>query len=240
MDAHVAALIAQRAATTAPTQGPVPDDIAAATHAYPTPSKQVWPTPSEQVWLLEHPPLYTAGPRAKPTDFVSPARFPVHQTRRGGELTYHGPGQRVVYVMLDLRTRTRDVRLFVRTLEAWIIDALATFGLRGEPRAGRAGVWIARSEGRDDKIAALGVQIRSWVSAHGIAINVAPDLTHFDAIVPCGIRDHGITRLRDLVPAVTMSDVDRALRSAFETHFGPTFDASAPLGRPTFASGGSA
>jgi lipoyl(octanoyl) transferase len=186
-------------------------------------------TASEAIWLLEHPALYTAGTSADPRDLRAPDRFPVHQTRRGGQYTYHGPGQRVVYVMLDLETRGRDVRAFVGRLEAWVIAALAEFNLRGEIRPGRVGVWIARPDKpplpdgtpREDKIAAIGVRLRKWVSFHGISINVEPDLSHFDGIVPCGIEGHGVTSLVDLGLPVTMDDLDVALRRSFAEVFGP-------------------
>ncbi|MCL5779071.1 lipoyl(octanoyl) transferase LipB [Limibaculum sp. FT325] len=178
----------------------------------------------ECVWLLEHPPLYTAGTSARSADLIEPDRFPVYQTRRGGEYTYHGPGQRVVYAMLDLNRRGRDVRAFVRALEEWVILTLAEFQVQGERRAGRVGVWVVRperppgpdGEPAEDKIAAIGVRLRRWVSFHGIAINVEPDLSHFGGIVPCGIRGHGVTSLVDLGLPVTMNDVDLALRRSFE------------------------
>ncbi len=181
----------------------------------------------ECVWLLEHPPLYTAGTSAKPADLTDPDRFPVFETRRGGQYTYHGPGQRVVYVMLDLTRRGRDVRKFVQDLEAWVIAALDRFNVKGEIREGRVGVWVARPEKpplpdgtpREDKIAAIGVRIRKWVSLHGISINVDPDLSHFDGIVPCGIQGHGVTSLVDLGLPVTMADVDVALRASFDEVF---------------------
>jgi lipoyl(octanoyl) transferase len=181
----------------------------------------------EAVWLLEHPPLYTAGTSAKVEDLKDPDRFPVHETRRGGQYTYHGPGQRVVYVMLDLNRRGRDVRAFVTALETWVIAALAEFNLRGEIRAGRVCVWIARPDKpplpdgspREDKIAAIGVRLRKWVSFHGISINQDPDLAHFDGIVPCGIEGHGVTSLVDLGLPVTMEDVDVALRRSFDQVF---------------------
>jgi lipoyl(octanoyl) transferase len=174
----------------------------------------------EAIWLLEHPPLYTAGPQADPRDLRDPDRFPVHATRRGGQYTYHGPGQRVVYCMLDVGRRGRDLRVFVETLERWVIDALAEFGLTGVIRPGRVGVWIARPEKpplpdgtpREDKVAAIGIRMRRWISFHGIAINVEPDLAHFDGIVPCGIAGHGVTSLVDLGLPVTMGDLDAALR----------------------------
>ncbi len=181
----------------------------------------------EAVWLLEHPPLYTAGTSAKPGDLVDPHRFPVHQTRRGGQYTYHGPGQRVAYVMLNVGARGRDVRAFVRALETWVIATLAEFGVRGEVREGRVGVWVPRPEKpplpdgtpREDKIAAIGVRLRKWVSFHGLSINVEPDLSHFEGIIPCGIRGHGVTSLVDLGLPVTMADVDAALKSTFATAF---------------------
>ncbi len=177
----------------------------------------------EALWFVEHPPLYTAGTSAKPADLTDPDRFPVHQTARGGQYTYHGPGQRVVYVMLDLSTRGRDVRAFVKNLETWVISALDTFNVKGEIRDGRVGVWVARPEKppladgtpREDKIAAIGIRLRKWVSYHGISINVDPDLSHFDGIVPCGISGHGVTSLVDLGLPVTMSDLDVALRRTF-------------------------
>jgi lipoyl(octanoyl) transferase len=173
----------------------------------------------EAIWLLEHPPLYTAGTSARAQDLTDPGRFPVHETRRGGQYTYHGPGQRVVYVMLDVGARGRDVRCFVRDLERWVIATLAEFGVRGDIRPGRVGVWVTRPDrppGPDgalaeDKIAAIGIRLKRWVSLHGIAINVEPDLGHFDGIVPCGIRDHGVTSLVDLGLPVSMTDLDAAL-----------------------------
>jgi lipoyl(octanoyl) transferase len=186
----------------------------------------------ELVWLLEHPPLYTAGVSAKPADLIDPGRFPVFESERGGQFTYHGPGQRVAYVMLDLRERGRDVRRFVQTLEAWVIGALAEFNIRGEVRPGRIGVWVQRplpnSEGREDKIAAIGVKLRRWVSFHGISLNVEPDLSHFSGIVPCGISEHGVTSLVDLGLPVTLEDADTALRLSFERAFGATVGADPP------------
>ena len=181
----------------------------------------------ELVWLVEHPPIYTAGTSADPADLTDPGRFPVHATKRGGQYTYHGPGQRVAYVMLDLNARGRDVRKFVCALEDWVIGTLADFNVKGERRAGRVGVWVARPDKpplpdgtpREDKIAAIGVRLRKWVSFHGISINVEPDLTHYDGIVPCGIGGHGITSLVDLGLPVAMSDVDIALRRSFERVF---------------------
>ena len=173
---------------------------------------------SELVWLVEHPPLYTAGTSAKPDDLID-ARFPVHATGRGGQYTYHGPGQRVGYVMLDLKPRGGDVRGFVHDLEEWLIRALASFNVKGERREGRVGIWVAH-DGREDKIAAIGVRVRRWVTFHGVSLNVDPDLEHFSGIVPCGIREHGVTSLVALGLPVTMADVDVALRSAFAEVFG--------------------
>ena len=182
----------------------------------------------ELVWLLEHPPLYTAGVSAKPGDLLDADRFPVFQSGRGGQFTYHGPGQRVAYVMLDLTKRRRDVRAFVAALEAWVIGALAQFNVVGEVREGRVGVWVERRApgivARDDKIAAIGVKLRRWVSFHGISLNVEPDLSHFDGIVPCGVTEHGVTSLVDLGLPVTMDEADAALRSSFQTVFGETYD----------------
>ncbi len=175
---------------------------------------------SELVWLVEHAPLYTAGASAKPEDLILPGRFPVHRTGRGGEYTYHGPGQRVAYVMLDLDRRGRDVREFVRRLEAWLIATLDGFGVTGERRAGRVGIWVDRGAGREDKIAAIGVRVRRWVTYHGVALNIACDLGHYDGIVPCGIRGHGVTSLADLGIDVTMADVDEMLRAKFTDVFG--------------------
>jgi lipoyl(octanoyl) transferase len=180
---------------------------------------------AELVWLLEHPPIYTAGTSAQAADLLTPDRFPLFRTGRGGQYTYHGPGQRVVYVMLDLRRRSIDVRAFVRSLEEWIIDALAVLGVVGETRPDRVGVWVRRHEKGDrheDKIAAIGIRLRRWVSYHGASLNVAPNLEHFSGIVPCGIRDHGVTSLADLGCKARMPDVDKALREAFERRFGPT------------------
>ncbi len=175
-------------------------------------------TAAEAIWLLEHPPLYTAGTSTNPADLTDPHRFPVHVAGRGGQYTYHGPGQRVVYVMLDLNKRGRDVRRFVCALEDWIIATLAAFNVRGERRTGRVGVWVVRPDRKgaggapaEDKIAAIGVKLRRWVSFHGISINVEPDLSHFSGIVPCGIKDHGVTSLVDLGLPVTLADLDAAL-----------------------------
>ncbi|MGI9385256.1 MAG: lipoyl(octanoyl) transferase LipB [Methyloligellaceae bacterium] len=179
----------------------------------------------ERVWLVEHPPLYTAGTSADDADLIAPGRFPVHRTGRGGQFTYHGPGQRVAYVMLDLKRRKPDVRAYVRALETWLIETLAAFNVRGERRSDRIGVWVRRPElgaGREDKIAALGVRVRRWVTFHGVSLNVDPDLEHFSGIVPCGVREHGVTSLVDLGLPVTMADADVALRTAFESVFGPT------------------
>ncbi|MGE0212164.1 MAG: lipoyl(octanoyl) transferase LipB [Parvibaculaceae bacterium] len=175
----------------------------------------------ERVWLIEHPPLYTAGTSARDEDLVAPARFPVFRTGRGGQFTYHGPGQRVAYAMLDLKTRGEDVRTYVAGLEAWIIGALADLGVAAERREDRVGVWVRRGM-REDKIAAIGIRVRRWVSYHGISLNVRPDLSHFDGIVPCGVRKHGVTSLADLGLDLTMADCDAALRRNFERIFGPT------------------
>ena len=173
----------------------------------------------ELVWLLEHPPIYTAGTSARDEDLLDP-RFPVFRTGRGGQYTYHGPGQRVGYVMLDLRQRRQDVRLFVRDLEEWLIETLALFNVKGERREGRVGIWVRRADGGEDKIAALGVRIRRWVSFHGVALNVEPDLSHFSGIVPCGVSGHGVTSLAALGLPVAMADVDVALQQAFRKVFG--------------------
>ncbi|HEV7227166.1 lipoyl(octanoyl) transferase LipB [Brevundimonas sp.] len=186
---------------------------------------------SERVWLLEHPPLYTAGVSARNEDLLD-ARFPVHRTGRGGQFTYHGPGQRVAYVMLDLTARGRDVRAFVRGLEAWLIGALDRFGVEADVREGRVGVWVERKGpgwSREDKIAAIGVKVRKWVSFHGVSLNVEPDLTHFGGIVPCGIAEHGVTSLVDLGVPATMDEADAALRSAFEEVFGPVHTVGADV-----------
>lgn len=176
---------------------------------------------AELVWLLEHPPLYTAGTSARDDDLISPALFPVHRTGRGGQYTYHGPGQRVAYVMLDLKQRGQDVRAFVAGLEEWLIATLAAFNVTGERREDRVGVWV-RHDNREDKIAAIGIRVRHWVSFHGISLNVDPDLAHFDGIVPCGIRDHGVTSLVDLGLPVTLADADVALKNSFQAIFGVT------------------
>jgi lipoyl(octanoyl) transferase len=188
-------------------------------------------TALERVWLVEHPPLYTAGTSAKDADLVD-ARFPVHRTGRGGQFTYHGPGQRVAYVMLDLKRRRPDVRAYVASLERWLIEALSAFDVVGETREARVGVWVARpdkqasslGEAAEDKIAAIGVRVRRWVTFHGVSLNVDPDLSHFSGIVPCGIAEAhlGVTSLVDLGRRATMAQADTALRTAFETVFGPT------------------
>lgn len=191
----------------------------------------------ECVWLVEHPPLYTAGTSADPSDLTDPNRFPVHATRRGGQYTYHGPGQRVAYVLLDLNTRGRDVRRYVQQLEAWIIAALAEFNVTGHIRDGRVGVWVERPDRplmadgalAEDKIAAIGVRLRKWVSYHGLSINVEPDLEHFSGIVPCGIAEHGVTSLVDLGLPVTMDDLDRALKGSFDGVFGASPQAASRI-----------
>ena len=175
----------------------------------------------EAVWLLEHPPLYTAGTSADAADLVDPGRFPVYETGRGGQYTYHGPGQRVAYVMLDLKGRGQDIRRYVCDLEDWIIRTLAGFGVQGERREGRVGIWVPQGGGREDKIAAIGVRVRRWVTYHGISINLEPDLSHFEGIVPCGISEHGVTSLADLGVIATMPDLDLALQASFREVFGP-------------------
>jgi len=185
-------------------------------------------TASECIWLVEHPPLYTAGTSAKPQDLTQPDRFDVFATRRGGHYTYHGPGQRVAYVMLDVGARGHDVRRFVQELEAWIIATLAQFNITGEIREGRVGVWVMRPDKpqtitgapAEDKIAAIGIRLRKWISYHGISINLEPELDHFGGIVPCGITEHGVTSLVDLGLPVTMDDLDVALRQTFQDIFG--------------------
>lgn len=175
----------------------------------------------ELVWLLEHPPLYTAGTSADAADLTQPDRFPVFKTGRGGQYTYHGPGQRVAYVMLSVKDRGADVRCFVRGLEKWVIDTLDAFNVKGERREGRVGVWVQRGL-KEDKIAALGIRVSRGVSYHGISLNVDPDLSHYEGIVPCGISAHGVTSLTDLGLPISMPDADMALRTAFERIFGPT------------------
>jgi lipoyl(octanoyl) transferase len=177
----------------------------------------------EAVWLLEHPPLYTSGTSARPEDLLNP-RFPVYPAGRGGQFTYHGPGQRVAYIMLDLTQRGRDIRCLVQGLEQWVIDTLEAHNIRGERREGRVGVWVARPDkgfGREDKIAAIGVRVRKWVTFHGISLNVAPNLSHYDGIVPCGITDQGVTSFEDLGQLVTLPEVDSVLYARFKTLFGP-------------------
>ncbi|MER2606433.1 MAG: lipoyl(octanoyl) transferase LipB [Siculibacillus sp.] len=191
---------------------------------------------AERVWLVEHPPLYTGGTSAKAADLVDPDRFPVFQTGRGGEYTYHGPGQRVAYVMLDLTRRRQDLRAYVAALEQWIIATLWAHHVRGERREDRVGVWVKRPDKAEirpgvpaeDKIAAIGIRVRKWVTFHGIALNVEPELDHFDGIVPCGIRGHGVTSLVDLGLPVTLPDVDVVMKREFEKVFGPTVAAAAP------------
>ena len=186
----------------------------------------------EAVWLVEHPPLYTAGTSARGADLLVPNRFPVYDAGRGGQYTYHGPGQRIAYVMLDLRERGRDVRALVVALEEWVIRTLAVFNIRGERRAGRIGVWVQRPDkgfGREDKIAAIGVRVSRWVSFHGISLNVSPDLSHYAGIVPCGIADQGVTSFEDLGQLVSMAEVDGALKAAFQSVFGPVVRSDGPL-----------
>ena len=190
-------------------------------------------TAPELAWLIEHPPLYTAGTSARQDELIE-ARFPVHWTGRGGQFTYHGPGQRVVYLMLDLRRRGPDVRRFVATLEEWLIRTLAEFGIAGERREDRVGVWVRRGDrgaGREDKIAAIGIRIKRWVTLHGVALNVDCDLSHFAGIVPCGVNEprYGVTTLADLGVRTSMAEIDRVLRREFEPLFGPTYAAAARL-----------
>lgn len=186
----------------------------------------------EIVWLLEHPPLYTAGTSAKVDDLLSPDRFPVYDVGRGGQYTYHGPGQRVGYVMLNLKERSQDVRAFVCDLEQWLIETLAEFNIKGERREGRVGIWVERDarvqNGPEDKIAALGIRLHKWVSFHGVSININPDLEHFSGIVPCGIQDHGVTSFEQLGHLATMPDIDVALRTCFERIFGITTETVPP------------
>ena len=186
----------------------------------------------ELVWLVEHPPLYTAGTSAQDADLIDPGRFPVHRTGRGGQYTYHGPGQRVAYAMLDLKRRNPDLRRYVAALEAWLILTLDGFNIRGERREDRVGVWVRRpdkGEAAEDKIAAIGIRVRRWISFHGISLNVEPDLSHFSGIVPCGVTRHGVTSLVDLGIPVTMPEVDAVMRGAFEEIFGPTEAGAPPL-----------
>ena len=188
----------------------------------------------EMIWLLEHPPLYTAGTSAKPADLLAPDRFPVHIAGRGGQYTYHGPGQRVVYVMVDVKRRFGDVRAFVQALERIVIETLAAFNIKGELRNGRVGVWVPRQErgpGVEDKIAAIGIRLTRWISYHGLSINVDPDLEHFSGIVPCGIAEHGVTSFEDLGHLVAMPEVDIQLIRAFENAFGKLQTASDPLSK---------
>ena len=176
-------------------------------------------TAPELVWLLEHPPLYTAGTSARDTDLLEPGALPVHRTGRGGQYTYHGPGQRVAYVLLDLKRRAEDIRCFVAGLEEWMIRTLARFNVKGERRAGRVGIWIDEGGGRESKIAAIGVRLRQWVTYHGVALNVDPDLAHYRGIVACGIREHGVTSLAAQGIVVGMAEVDAALKESFEPAF---------------------
>lgn len=180
-------------------------------------------TAPEEIWLLEHPPLYTAGTSAKAEDLLVPSRFPVFQSGRGGQYTYHGPGQRIAYVMLDLKKRAApqepDLRAYVYRLEEWLINTLSAFNIKGERRTGRVGIWVVRG-GREDKIAALGIRVRKWVSYHGVALNVAPDLSHFSGIVPCGIREYGVTSLAELGIKASLPEVDNILKEEFVKLFG--------------------
>ncbi len=190
----------------------------------------------ELVWLLEHPPLYTAGTSARDADLIEPSLLPVHRTGRGGQFTYHGPGQRVGYVMLDLKRRGADVRAYVHDLEEWLIRALAQFNVRGERRQGRVGIWIDEGGGRESKIAAIGVRIRHWVSFHGVSLNVDPDLSHYRGIVPCGVSEHGVTSLAALGITAALPEVDAALRAAFvEVFAAPGKIRAAPFLRPSEA-----
>ena len=210
--------------------GPVPYDIAVAVMEARVAAIAAAEA-AEMVWLLEHPPLYTAGVSSKDGDLLDAGRFPVHRTGRGGQFTYHGPGQRVAYVMLDLNRRGKDVRGFVRGLEAWLSGALDVFGVKAGPREGRVGVWVERKGpgwSREDKIAAIGVKVRKWVSFHGVSLNVEPDLGHFSGIVPCGISEHGVTSLVDLGVLATMDEADAALKSSFERIFGSVVAANPP------------
>lgn len=174
---------------------------------------------SELIWLLEHPPLITSGTSAKAADLIDPERFPVYAAGRGGQYTYHGPGQRVGYVMLDLRKRGQDLRRYIHKLEDWIIETLKAFDIEGERRDGRVGIWVPRGNGREDKIAAIGVRVRRWITYHGIAINLAPDLEHFSSIVPCGISGHGVTSFTELGCQATLAELDAVLRETFEAVF---------------------
>lgn len=174
----------------------------------------------EAVWLLEHPPLITSGTSGRADDIFDGTTLPVHRVGRGGQVTYHGPGQRIAYIMLNLNTRGRDVRRFVRSVEDWMILALSEFGINGETRAGRVGIWVRRSDGLDDKIAAIGIRLRRWITLHGVSINVDPNLRHYSSIVPCGIRDHGVTSMAKLGKAVPMGELDRILQGTFPLAFG--------------------
>ena len=174
---------------------------------------------AELIWLLEHPPLITSGTSANAADLIYPDRFPVYAAGRGGQYTYHGPGQRVGYVMLDLRKRGQDLRRYIHNLEDWIIKTLDRFGIKGERRDGRVGIWVVRDGGREDKIAAIGVRVRRWITYHGIAINLAPDLEHFSSIIPCGISAHGVTSVRELGHEVTMAELDGVLQETFAAVF---------------------
>ena len=185
-------------------------------------------TAPERVWFLEHPPLYTAGTSARDEELVDPARFPVHRTGRGGRYTYHGPGQRVIYVMQDLRRRDQDLRAHIARLEEWVIRVLADFGVKGERREGRVGLWVVGRDGREEKIAAIGVRVRRWVTFHGLALNVCPDLEHFSGIVPCGLGAYGVTSLHKLGLATTMEDVDKSFQKRWDDVFGHSTAAPAP------------
>lgn len=197
---------------------------------------------AEMAWLIEHPSLYTAGTSAKPGDLLDRSRFPVYPAGRGGQYTYHGPGQRIVYLMLDVKRRGGDIRGLISDLERWVITALDAFNVKGERRPGRVGIWVTRrtaSGQREDKIAAIGLRVSRWVTTHGISLNVEPDLTHYRGIVPCGITEHGVTSLADLGLPVTLADADVALRAAFESVFGPVRFADAPqIGAEATASNG--
>src|SRR5215469_13958100 len=185
-------------------------------------------TAPELVWLLEHPPLYTAGTSARDEDLLDPGRLPVHRAGRGGRYTYHGPGQRIAYVMLDLRRRGQDVRCYVHQLEEWVIQTLAHFGVHGERRDGRVGIWVAQGGGREEKIAAIGVRVRQWVTYHGVALNIDPELEHYRGIIPCGITEHGATSLGALGVAATMEEVDTTLRRTFGEVFGDVLACGTP------------
>jgi lipoyl(octanoyl) transferase len=200
-------------------EAPVPYEVAVAAMEERVAAIRTGGAP-ELVWLLEHPPLYTAGTSARVSDLVEPDLFPVYRTGRGGQYTYHGPGQRVGYVMLDLRRRGADVRRYVCDLEEWLIRTLALFNLKGERRAGRVGIWIDEGHGRDSKIAAIGVRVRHWVSFHGVSLNIDPDLTHYRGIIPCGIAEHGVTSLAAQGVVLSTPEVDAALRHAFAEVFG--------------------